>query len=120
MPMTVTNAPGDGSFIASIQLPDTNGGNVLIGGSLNPNGVYNANTQEVTFTGSPLTAPVAPVSGTTFWLIEVNATTGALDVQSSSSGFPANTAGCFTIFQQQLTSVTTDDAENSTDVTPDT
>lgn len=117
--MTITNFPGDQSFISTIQLPDTNGGNVIVTGTLNPYGSFSGYPQAVAFTGSPVTAPTAPGSGSTCWLIEVNTTTGAVDVLSQASTFPANSAGCTTIFQQTLSSTTTDDALNSTDVTPD-
>lgn len=112
MPLTISNYPADNTFMSSIQLPDS-GTSILVTGALNP-----STPGEVGFTGSPVTSPVAPASGSVYWLIEVNTTTGALDMQQSTTGFPANNAGCITIFQQTLMPTNTDPALVPTSVTP--
>ena len=118
MSLTITNTPGDGTFQAAIQLPDS-GQNILVEGSIWPGATGDPNTETI-FSGSPLTAPSPPGSGSIYWIIEVNQTTGALDIQQNTTGFPVtNSAGCITIFQQTLTSSNTDDALDATSVTPD-
>jgi hypothetical protein len=118
MPITIQNTPGDGTFQAAITLPDA-GHSVTIEGSVWPGAQGNPNV-ETPFTGSPLTAPTPPGSGFIYWIIEANQSTGALDMQQNTTGFPiANTAGCITIFQQTLSPSNTDDAEDPTDATPD-
>lgn len=112
MPLTISNYPADNTFISSIQLPDS-GTSILVTGAINP-----STLGEISFTGSPVTSPVAPASGFIYWLVEVNTTTGALDMQQSTTSFPANNAGCITIFQQTLAPSNTDPALVSTSVTP--
>ena len=116
MSMTITNAPADNKWQASIQLPDS-GTTCNVTGCINPSGIDGST--DTAMTGSPLTMPTPPGSGSIYWLIEVNTTTGALDILQSTSAMPTNTGGCITIFQQTLTASTTDPAENATDVTPD-
>ena len=113
MGMTITNQPADHAFMSTIALPDS-GQIVAVTGALNP-----SMPNETSFTGSPITVPVAPGSGSTYWLIEVNTATGALDMQQSNSSMPTNNAGCITIFQQTLVSGNNDEALVPTDVTPD-
>ena len=113
MPLTILNAPGDATFISTILLPDS-GTAITATGALNPN-----TATEVAFTNTSLVSPAAPASGSIYWLIEVNTTTGALDILQSTVALPANTAGCVTIFQQTLTTGQTNPAAVSTNVTPD-
>lgn len=116
MSMTVSNFPSDNTWTASIELPDS-GTAITVTGAINPSGIDGLT--DTAMTGSPLTAPSPPGSGSIYWLIEVNTSTGALDILQSTSAFPSNSAGCVTIFQQTLTSSTTDPALNPTDITPD-
>lgn len=116
MPLTILNTPADNLWQAAIQLPDS-GTTVQVTGCINPSGI-NGQT-DTNMTGSPLTAPAPPASGNTYWLIEVNTTTGALDILQSNTAMPANSPGCVTIFQQTLAPAQSDPALVPTDVTPD-
>lgn len=118
MGLNISNQPADGTWVATIGLPDS-GTTVTVEGSVNPGGIDGL--ADTAMTGSPLTAPTAPGSGSIFWIIEANTTTGALDVQQNTTGFGnfVNTAGCVTIFAQTLVPGNTDESQNSTDVTSD-
>lgn len=117
--ITIGNEPGDGSFEANIQLNDANGGSIAVVGELNPEGTYPTYQQALRFTGSPLTAPTAPATGLNYWIIEVDTTSGALAIQQSVSGPPANSPNAITIFSQIDAPSNTDDALNGTNDTPD-
>lgn len=122
--MTVSNRSGNGladTFIDShVELPDS-GTSVGVGGSVQAPGLASA-----TITGSPLTAPAVPGSGSIFWNIQVDANTGAASVQQSTSADPVailSTDGItpqVIIFRQTLVAgSTSDDALQATDSTPD-
>jgi hypothetical protein len=118
MPLTISNWTGDGVkdpiIATSIQLPDS-GTSVIIDGAVTPTG-----GPAVTVTGSPLTAPAAPGSGSVYWIIQVNTSTGAATVKQSTVAMPAADSGNQIVFAQTLIPATTDEAANATDVTPDT
>lgn len=110
MPLTISNYTGDGTSSTNvdcyIQLPDS-GTSVLVAGSVNPTGAGGA----LVVTGSPLTMPAAPGSGSIFWNIQVDATTGAATVQQSTSSDPATIDGNnVVIFRQTLISTSTNPA----------
>lgn len=110
MPMTISNYSGDGTSSVNIdsyiQLPDS-GTSVLVAGSVNPVGTSGA----LTITGSPLTMPAAPGSGSIFWNIQVDTTTGASTVQQSTSSDPVAIDGNnVVIFRQTLISTSTNPA----------
>lgn len=119
MPVTRTEASGDGINAAivnyAIALPDTNGGSVLITGYVQQPGF---STQSIT--GSPLTAPVAPGSGSLYWNINVDYTTGAVTVQSSVSSDPLPTATGLILYRETLTATTLVTDIDPTQSTPDT
>jgi hypothetical protein len=118
MPLTISNWTGDGVkdpvIATSIQLPDS-GTSVIIAGSVTPTG-----GQPVTVTGSPVTAPAPPGSGSVYWIIQVNTATGAATVKQSAVAMSAADSGNQIVFAQTLVPGTTDEAANATDVTPDT
>jgi hypothetical protein len=116
MPLTVSNFTGDGvgSPIIStyVELPDS-GTTIQVGGSVTPIG-----GSPITVTGSPLTAPTPPVSGSVYWAIEVNSTTGAATVIQSTSSMPTVDPGNLIVFSQTLTPTSTNPAAVPTNVTP--
>lgn len=118
MPLNITNSPANNTWIATVSLPDS-GTSIIVTGATNPTGL-NGNL-DISFTGSPLTAPTPPASGSIYWIIELNTVTGALNLQQNTTGFNniVNTAGSVTIFQQVLTPGQTDPALVPTDLTPD-
>lgn len=115
MPLTILNAPADNLWQCALQLPDS-GTTVTVSGCVNPGGIDGQT--DTTMTPATLTAPTPPGSGSIYWLIEVNTTTGVVDILQSTTGFPANSVGCVTIFQQTLASGQSDPALVPTDVTP--
>ena len=117
MPLTISSAAGDNTWLASIGLPDS-GTAVTLAGSCNPSGLDGST--DVAMSPTSLTAPTPPGSGSIYWIIEANLTTGAVDIQQSTVSMPTGSgAGYQTIFQQTLTPATTDPSENGSDVTPD-
>lgn len=119
MPITISNYTGDGSgttkLDCDIQLPDS-GTAVLVGGSVDPSGAGNP----VAITGSPLAMPAAPGSGSIFWNIQVDVTTGAATVQQSTSVDPAAINGNnVVVFRQTLVPGNSNPALVAT-ATPDT
>lgn len=118
MPITISNYTGDAvltnQVATSIELPDS-GTSVTITGT-----VTSAGGSQVSVTGSPLTAPAAPGSGSIYWVIQVNLSTGAATIKQSTSSMPTADAGNIVVFQQTLVSGNTDSALVATDVTPDT
>lgn len=124
MSLTVSNRSGTGgadAFIDSnVELPDT-GTSIGVGGSVQSPGLAG-----VTITGSPLTAPAVPGTGSIFWNIQVDVITGAATVQQSTSADPAALLSSdgitpqVVIFRQTLVAgSTSDDALQATDSTPD-
>lgn len=86
MPLTIQNVSGDAvndvRLDTIVILPDA-GSSVVVGGYVQPIG-----KAQVAITGSPLTAPAVPGSGSTFWNIQVDAGTGAASVQTSTTVDP--------------------------------
>lgn len=118
MPLTISNWTGDGPepiISTMIELPDS-GQSVIIAGTVTPQGGGPA----VNVTGSPLTAPAPPGSGSIFWVIQVNTTTGAASIKQSTVSMPVADSGNVVVFQQTLVPASTDEALVATDVTPDT
>lgn len=118
MPLTISNYTGDGATAPKldtyIQLPDS-GTTVLVGGS-----VTAVNLPLATITGSPLTMPVAPGSGSIFWNIQVDQISGAATVQQSTTADPAPVNGnTLVIFRQTLVPGSIDPATTLSS-TPDT
>ena len=118
MPLTITNQTGDGATVDfedySIQLPDA-GTAVQITGRIQKVG-----GASLTVTGSPLTIPAAPGSGSIFYNIQVDTTTGAATVQQSTSADPAAiNANSRVVFRQVLGTTSTDPA-TTPESTPDT
>jgi hypothetical protein len=101
MPVTFSNLTGDGVTVAqvktSVELPDS-GTSVSICGTVTP-----VAGSPIAVTGSPLTMPAIPGSGTTYWNIQVDVTTGAATVQQSGTADPAPINGNnVVVFRQQL------------------
>jgi hypothetical protein len=118
VPLTISNWTGDGPepiIATAIELPDS-GTSVIITGTVTAQGGGPA----VPVTGSPLAAPAPPGSGSVFWIIQVNTTTGAATVKQSTVSMPAPDPGNVMVFQQTLVPASTDEALVATDVTPDT
>jgi hypothetical protein len=119
MPLSITNTTGDGVndiFVqTTLELPDS-GTSVTISGTVKKPGL---SAQSVT--GSPLTMPSAPGSGSIFWNVQVDLTSGAATVQQSTSADPPPINGNnFVVFRQTLVPGNTDPATVATDQTPDT
>lgn len=118
MAMTITNATGDGISVplvaVSVALPDS-GTSVPIVGRVQP-----AAGTAVTVTGSPVTIPAAPGSGSIYYVIQINTTTGAATMKQSTSAMPTADAGNIVVFQQTLGTTSSDPALVATSVTPDT
>lgn len=117
MPITISNSTGDGVtstlIQSSIELPDS-GTNVLLAGTVQaPGGTA------MVITGSPLTMPVAPGSGSTYWIIQVNTNTGAASIKQSTSGMPLADPNNMIISSQTLVPGNTDPALVQ-DASPDT
>ncbi len=110
MPLTLSPAAGDGvtgpAWRVNLSLPDS-------GTTITLNGSYQAPSlgvnppalqAPVNFTTASVTSPGVPGSGTNYWICEVNLTTGALLVKSSTSAFPAPDSGNAVVFQQSIAS----------------
>lgn len=88
MPLTIINRSGDAvhdTFLDTVVVLPDSGGSVSVSGAVQPAGAGAL----VPITGSPLTAPSVPGSGSTYWNIQVDAITGAASVQQSNSADPA-------------------------------
>ena len=105
MGLTVTNATADGLLQASVSFPDS-GTTVKVDGHIR----QNTNEPGVDFTGSTVTIPAAPGSGSIYYIIQVNPITGEPKVKESTSAMPEPDAGWVVLTQQTLTSTTTDPA----------
>lgn len=116
MPLTISNSTGDGVndilIRASVEFPDS-GTTVNVDGQVQPIG-----GSLVTITGN-VTIPAAPISGSIFYIIEANLTTGALTVVQNVSGVPSADPNNVTLTTQTLTPTTTDPALDPV-ITPDT
>ena len=119
MPLTRTEASGDGLTTPyvnyAIALPDTNGGAVQITGQVQQPG-----QAAQSITGSPLTAPTAPGSGSLYWNVNVDYTTGAASVQQSTSADPPPTATGLILYRETLNATTIATDLDLTQSTPDT
>jgi len=113
MPITTSSTTGDGVLSDyldyDIEIPDS-GTSVSVSGTVQPAGGVAA-----PMTGSPVTIPAAPGSGSLYYIVQVNKLTGALSVKQSASLVPAADAGNEAIFTQTLLPSSTDPA-----LTPDT
>lgn len=118
MPATISNFTGDGvtapRLDTFVQLPDT-GATVLISGAVTPIG-----GPQVPITGSPLTMPTAPGSGSIFWNIQVDTGTGAATVQQSTLADPAPISTTSVVVFRQTLAVGNTDAALDVAATPDT
>jgi len=118
MPLSISNMAGDGvtddKLALSIVLPDTNGGAVTFSGSVQAKGGTPQNV-----TGSPLTLPAAPASGSIFLNVQVDVTTGAATLQQSTVAMPvAINASNRIVYSMTLTPTNTT-ASLDAGVTPD-
>lgn len=115
---TLSNFTGDGVNNPLIQLnialPDTNGGTITVVGVVQATGGSKVNVN------GTVTAPAAPGSGSIYFLVEANTTTGALTLLQSTSSMPAVDPGNVLVFSDILTTATTDLAQDPNEVTPDT
>jgi hypothetical protein len=109
MPLTLSAAGGDGvltpAIRCNISLPDT-GTSIVVQGSYqatlvgsNPQGVQAV----VNFSGTE-TSPGVPGSGTNYWIVELNVSTGVLATKTSTSAIPLPDAGNIVVFQQSIAS----------------
>lgn len=80
----------------TVALPDA-GTSVKIAGA-----VSGAGGVKVAITGSPISAPANPGSGSIFYIIQVNTTTGAATLLQSTEAYPVVEAGNIEIFRQTL------------------
>ncbi|GAC1406104.1 MAG: hypothetical protein NVSMB60_25790 [Mycobacterium sp.] len=117
MPMTVSNATGDGILTpliqCSIELPDTGTAVTFAGQAQNVGGAL------MPLTGSPITIPTAPASGNTYYVLQAAYATGAVTMKQSASAPPTADAGNVIILTQTLGTTSTDPALVP-ETTPDT
>lgn len=83
---------------ADLTLPDPGTTTLRLSGR-----VQSAGKAPVPITPPTLTAVVAPVTTTTYWLIEVNLNTGVAQVLTSTSAMPAVGAGNYCLLSQVVT-----------------
>ncbi len=118
MGATFSNQTGDGLtsvlITTNISLPDA-GSSVGIAGTVSTPG-----NAPVTITGSPVTVPSPPGSGSIYFIIQINTSTGAATVKQSTSATPAPDAGNTTVFADILLPSNTDLALDPSESTPDT
>ncbi len=110
----VTGSPATDDIATYVTLPDTNGGTVHVEGRVQHKGL------PAVTVNADVTAPAAPGSGSIYWIIEVDYTTGTPQVMQSTVAMPTSDPNNIVIFQQTLAASATDTALVSTDVTPDT
>lgn len=117
MPLTVIDVTGDGVVAdlsdVAIQLPDS-GTSVTISGRVQAVGASSA-----AITGSPLTMPTAPASGSVFWNIQVDTVSGAASVQQSTSADPAPISQTARVVFRQTLSPSSTDPALTPESTPD-
>jgi hypothetical protein len=123
MPLTVSysegNAATDNQLALSILLPDANGGNASVAGNVQAASV--SGTPSPAFSVGPTTIalPAAPGSGSLFFNIQIDLTSGVATLQQSTSAPPSPiNANNVIVYSQTLTAATTDPAE-SDGSTPD-
>lgn len=131
MPITISNATGDGlttsQMRTNIQLPDS-GTTVQVNGVVRPAlpaAAQNNNpVPAVTITGSPLTIPAPPGSGSIFYNIQVDVVTGAAVVVQSTVSDPAPALSSdgvtpkVVIFRQTLTNASSANPTLNPSTTP--
>jgi len=108
MPITISSTTGDGQLTAyldyDIEIPDS-------GQSVSITGTVQAVGQPAQpMTGSPVTIPALPASGSLYYIIQASFATGALTLKQSAAAMPTADAGNEAIFTQTLTPATTDPA----------
>ena len=118
MPLTASSQTGDGltaDFIdVDLTLPDS-GTSVAVSGRVQPiSGV------SVNVSGSPLTMPAAPASGSVFWNVQVDMVTGLATVQSSVSADPVPLSLTARIVLRQTLTPASTSAALTPESTPDT
>lgn len=118
MPLTINYIEGDGvtddSLNIGVQLPDTNGGNLTVLGRVAATGQAAMNVPTTT-----LAAPAAPASGSLYFNVQVDVTTGVATMQQSTSAPPpAISANNRIVYSQVLTATTLDPALDA-GTTPD-
>ena len=119
MSLNIQYLEGDGvnddKYQLLIAIPDTNGGNLTVDGTIQLVG-----QSAMTIPQSSLAMPAAPGSGSIYWNIQVDGNSGIANIQQSTIGFPAPlTPTCRVVFNQQLTSANTDPAIDPAASTPD-
>ena len=119
MGLTIGTVTGDAIIDplinTNVELPDA-GTTVGISGYVQAIG-----GKPVDVTGTTVTMPAAPGTGSTFWNIQVDTVTGATTVQTSPTADPGPISGTtLTIFRQRLDAGVTDPALAATSSTPDT
>ncbi len=118
MPLTISNTEGDGLVDTrvdyALELPDS-GSTIVLNGT-----VQGAGGPQFAMSPTSLVMPNPPASGTIFWNLQADTTSGAVTVQQSTVADPSpiNTNNVV-IFRQQLVAANTDPALNATDATPD-
>ena len=115
MPSTISFATGDGlanpQIFAQVAEPDS-GSSIAIGGNVNFQGV------SVSITGGPITAPSPPGSGSIYFIIQVNESTGLATMKQSTSAMPAADAGNVTVYSNILVPASTDIALDASAAEP--
>lgn len=108
---TVSISSGDGVaaslLVASFGLPGTTNPTML---TLDGNFRVVGGTLQA-INGTPLTAPSIPGSGSTYWCVQVNTSSGVATIKTSSSSYPTADAGNVVVAQQQLQSTDTSVAQ---------
>ena len=117
MPLTITNQSGDGVTAdlldVSLQLPDSGTSVTLSGRVVVKGGAGQA------ITGSPLTMPTAPATGSVFWNVQVDSISGAATVQQSTTADPAPISSTNRVVFRQTLTPTSNDAATTPESTPD-
>jgi hypothetical protein len=118
MPQTLGNFTGDGVvddlIDVDILLPDS-GNAVTISGR-----VQRVGQAAQTVAPTVVNGPGVPGSGTNYWIIQVDWTSGAATAKSSAASMPAPDANNLVVFQQTLPSNASPDLAFDTSQTPDT
>jgi len=79
----------------TLTLPDTySGQNFTFSGIIMPVGPTGGLSSAIALTGSPIALPSVPASGTTYWLLQANLSTGAVTLLTSSTATPTVSSGC--------------------------
>jgi len=117
MPLTISNVTGDGVSTtmvqSAIEVPDS-GTTVLVTGQ-----IINPTAGTFPLSGSPLTIPAVPGSGSVFYILQASLTTGVVTVKQSPTAMPTVDAGNTLLFSQSLVAGQADPALDQS-TTPDT